>query len=214
MAMAITVPHYTVDDLANFPDDGNRYELLDGVLLVTPGASLGHQVIASRIQARLSNAVQLPGLAYVVGPGVVVRLPNTQLQPDILVFPATYKADTDWRKIKDNWLAVEVLSRSSKIYDREFKKDAYFALGVQQVWLVDRWTKSIEVWRSPGSKKVVRDTLRWRAPQGGAAMVLDLAEVFAGIDCLAFAPIIESRIDAEHLMPSCEPDHRCARISA
>ena len=46
MAMAITVPHYTVDDLANFPDDGNRYEL-DGVLLVTPGASLGHQVIAS-----------------------------------------------------------------------------------------------------------------------------------------------------------------------
>lgn len=181
MAMAITVPHYTVDDLANFPDDGNRYELLDGVLLVTPGASLGHQVIASRIQARLTEAVQWPGLAYVVGPGVVVRLPRTQLQPDILVFPTTYKADTDWRKIKDNWLAVEVLSRSSKIYDREFKKDAYFALGVQQVWLVDRWTKSIEVWRSPVSKKLVHDTLRWRAPQGDATMTLELAEVFAGI---------------------------------
>lgn len=182
MAMAIMVPHYTVDDLANFPDDGNRYELLDGVLLVTPGASLGHQVIASRIQARLSNTVQLPGLAYVVGPGVVVRLPNTQLQPDILVFPTTYKPDTDWRKIKENWLAIEVLSRSSKIYDREFKKDAYFALGVQQVWLVDRWTKSIEVWRSRSSKKIARKTLAWRAPTGDASMALDLEEVFAGID--------------------------------
>jgi len=182
MAMAITVPHYTVDDLANFPDDGNRYELLDGVLLVTPAPNTGHQIIANRIQTRLSVTVEWPGLAHVVGPGVVVRLPNTQLQPDILVFPATYKADTDWRKIKENWLAVEVLSRSSKIYDREFKKDAYFALGVQQVWLVDRWTKSIEAWRSPGSKKVVRDTLRWRAPQGDAALALELAEVFAGID--------------------------------
>jgi Uma2 family endonuclease len=182
MAMAITVPHYTVDDLANFPDDGNRYELLDGVLLVTPGASVGHQVIASRIQARLSNAVQLPGIAYVVGPGVVVRLPNTRLQPDILVFPATYKPDIDWRKINEHWLAVEVLSRSSRIYDREFTKDAYFALGVQQVWLVDRWNKSIEVWRSRSSKKLARKTLGWDAPAGGASMALDLEEVFAGID--------------------------------
>src|SRR3954468_25100458 len=123
MAMAITVPHYTVDDLAKFPDDGNRYELLDGVLLVTPGPNTGHQVVANRIQVRLSIAVQWPGLAHVVGPGVVVRLPSTQLQLDILVFPASYKADTDWRKIKENWLAVEVLSRSSKIYDRDFKKD-------------------------------------------------------------------------------------------
>ena len=112
----------------------------------------------------------------------MVRLPKTQLQPDILVFPTSYKADTDWRKIKENWLAVEVLSHSSKIYDREFKKDAYFALGVQQVWLVDRWTKTIEVWRSPISKKIVRDTLRWRAPTGGATLDLDLSEVFAGID--------------------------------
>jgi len=46
-----------------------------------------------------------------------------------------------------------------KIYDREFKKDAYFALGVQQVWLVDRWSKRIEVWGSASSKKVARGTL-------------------------------------------------------
>jgi len=76
---------------------------------------------------------------------------------------------------------VEVLSRSSKIYDREFKKDAYFALGVQRVWLVDRWTKTIEVWRTPSSKKAARKTLAWSAPNK-ASMTLDLEEVFAGID--------------------------------
>ena len=182
MAMAITVPHYTVDDLANFPDDGNRYELLDGVLLVTPMASTAHQVIASRIQARLSVAVQLPGFAYVVGPGAVVRLPNTQLQPDLLVFPTRFTPDTDWRKVDEHWLAVEVLSRSSKIYDRDFKKDAYFALGVQQVWLVDRWTRSVEVWRSARSKKAVRDVIRWRAPGCDVVAAIDLAEVFLGLD--------------------------------
>ena len=182
MAMAITVPHYTVDDLDDFPDDGNRYELLDGVLLVTPAPNMGHQVIAARIQTRLAQVVQLTGLAYVVGPGVVVRLPNTQLQPDLLVFPTTYKPDTEWHKVKENWLAVEVLSRSSKIYDRDFKKDAYFALGVQQVWLVNRWTKTIEVWHSPTIETVVRDRLEWRPPRGDAMLDLDLAEVFADID--------------------------------
>jgi Uma2 family endonuclease len=182
MAMAITVPHYTVDDLERFPSDGNRYELLDGVLLVTPAPNTAHQIIANRIQSRLTAAVQWTRAAHVVGPGVVVRLPNTQLQPDILVFPATYKPDTDWRKINEHWLAVEILSRSSRIYDREFKKDAYLALGVRQVWLVDRWTKSIEVWRSPASKKVARKTLAWQAPTGDASMALDLDEVFAEID--------------------------------
>jgi Uma2 family endonuclease len=182
MAMAITVPHYTVDDLERFPNDGNRYELLDGVLLVTPAPNTAHQIIANRIQSRLTAAVQWTGAAHVVGPGVVVRAPNTQLQPDVLVFPATYKPDIDWRKITEHWLAVEVLSRSSRIYDREFKKDAYFALGVRQVWLVDRWTKGIEVWRSPSSKKVARTTLGWQAPTRDVSMALDLDEVFAGID--------------------------------
>jgi hypothetical protein len=50
MAMAIMVPHYTVDDLATFPNDGNRYELLDGVLLVTPAPNTAHQVIATRFR--------------------------------------------------------------------------------------------------------------------------------------------------------------------
>ena len=179
MAMAISVPLYTVNDLENFPDDGNRYELLDGVLLVTPQAAAVHQVVANRIQTELSISLQKPGLAHVVGPGAVVRMPRTQLQPDILVYPARFSPTTDWRKITEHWLAVEVLSRSSRVYDREFKRDAYFALGLQQVWLVDWRDESVEVCTAKGKSRVVRDTIRWRI--AGVEVVIDLHEVFAGL---------------------------------
>src|SRR5205809_8068166 len=145
MAMAISVPLYTVDDLEHFPDDGNRYELLDGVLLVTPQAAAPHQIIASRIQWELAASLQKPGLAHVVGPGAVVRRPRTQLQPDILVYSARFAPTTDWRRISDHWLAVEVLSNSSQVYDREFKRDAYLKLGVRQLWLVDWRRRRVEV---------------------------------------------------------------------
>jgi Uma2 family endonuclease len=179
MAMAISVPLYTVDDLEHFPDDGNRYELLDGVLLVTPQAAAVHQVVASRIQGELSATLQKSGLAHVVGPGAVVRMPRTQLQPDILVYPARFSPMTDWRKISEHWLAVEVLSRSSRVYDREFKRDAYFALGLEQVWLVDWRERSVEVCTSKGRSRVVRDKIRWRIAR--TEVVIDLNEVFAGL---------------------------------
>jgi Uma2 family endonuclease len=179
MAMAISVPLYTVDDLEHFPDDGNRYELLDGVLLVTPQAAAAHQIIASRIQTELAISLQKPGLAHVVGPGAVVRMPRTQLQPDILVYPARFSPATDWRKVTEHWLAVEIFSRSSRIYDREFKRDAYFALGLHQVWLVDWRDRSVEVCAAKGTSDVLRDTIRWRV--AGADIAIDLHELFEGL---------------------------------
>jgi len=180
MRMAISVPTYTVDDLDKFPDDGNRYELLDGMLLVTPASSAAHQIIASRLQFRLSAAAS--GHAHVVGPGAIVVRPRTQLEPDILVYPARFSPKLDWYQITEHWLAVEVLSRSSRMYDREFKRDAYFALGVQQVWLVDRWEKTVEVCKRRGSGQLVRDVVRWRAPSVSVVVTIALADVFAGLE--------------------------------
>jgi Uma2 family endonuclease len=182
MAMALAVPRYTVDDLEHFPDDGNRYELLDGMLLVTPAPALSHQVVVSRLQGRLMVAVMFPGHAHVVAPGAVVWPPKTQLEPDVLVFPAHYSPNLHWRKIGEHWLAVEVLSRSSRIYDREFKRDAYFALGVKEVWLVDRRDKSVEVCRTRGAGEVVRDTIRWQVPTLDLIVSISLDEIFAGLE--------------------------------
>lgn len=179
MAMAINVPLYTVDDLEHFPADGTRYELLDGVLLVTPQAAPPHQIVASRIQGELVAALQKTGIAHVVGPGAVVRPPRTQLQPDILVYPARFSPTTDWREVTEHWLAVEILCRSSRVYDREFKRDAYFALGLHQVWLVDWRDQSVEVYTAKARRRVVRDTVRWRV--AGTEVAIDLTEVFAGL---------------------------------
>jgi Uma2 family endonuclease len=183
MGMAFaTVPRYTVDDLDRFPDDGNRYELLDGVLLVTPAPRAVHQIVVNRIQHRLTNAVGIPGYAWVVGPGAISVPPRTQLQPDILVYPSRFTPTTDWAKVDEHWLAVEVLSRSSRIYDREFKRDAYFALGISEVWLVDIGDHSVEVCRGRGAGEMVRDVITWRPPTLELIVPIALGELFDGIE--------------------------------
>jgi Uma2 family endonuclease len=180
--MAISVPRYTVDDLERFPKDGSRYELLDGILLVTPAPRLVHQLVGGRLQGRLFDAVQRPGHAHVVGPGAVTLPPLTQLEPDLLVFPARFGPNDLWADVSEHWLAVEVLSRGSRFYDREFKRDAYLALGVAEVWLVDLVARSVEISRAPRTYDVVRDVIRWRPPTLDVVVPIDLAEVFAGLE--------------------------------
>lgn len=182
MAMAVSVPRYTIDDLDRFPDDGNRYELLEGVLLVTPAARAVHQIVANRLQVRLSVALEETGRAHVVGPGAISVPPSTQLQPDILVYPSRFAPTIDWASVTEHWLAVEVLSRSSRVYDREFKRDAYLALGVAEVWLVDIADRSVEVSRGAAAREIVREVIEWSVPRLDVVVRLELAEVFAGIE--------------------------------
>lgn len=177
MVMELLVPRFTVDMLDDFPDDGNRYELLEGFLLVSPFPSLEHQVIASRLATMLSNAVGKA--AHTLAFGVIQLGDNTQLLPDILVVPSSYHADTEWRDIREWWLAVEVMSPFSRIYDREVKRAAYLALGVEEYWIVDPRTESIDIWK-PGesTSTTVADVLEWRPRSLRRTVVVDLTKVF------------------------------------
>jgi len=178
MGMAVSIPYYTVDDLDHFPDDGNRYELLDGVLLVTPGPNQEHQVIAARFIQLLGSA--LGEGVLVVCPGVVPREPKTQLEPDVLVYPARYPVNARWSQVTEHWLAVEIFSPGSRIYDREFKRDAYLRLGVREVWLVDADERFVEISRAPGASEHVTDVIIWRP--ASVDVRVDLADIFAGIE--------------------------------
>lgn len=184
MGMAATIPYYTVDDLDQFPRDGNRYELLDGVLLVTPAPGFPHQLIVSRIAAALTVAVQNPGHAFVFASGAVSFPPRTQLEPDVLVVPAVYpvKQTQKWSDNKVHWLAVEVYSRSSRIYDHDFKRDNYHRLGVKEVWLVDRMERTVEISRTVGESETVSDTVIWHPPTLDFDVRIELAHIFAGIE--------------------------------
>jgi Uma2 family endonuclease len=114
-------------------------------------------------------------------PGVVTLPPLTQLEPDLLVVPPRFAPGTPWSEISEHWLVVEIVSRSSRVYDREFKRDAYLALGVREVWLVDVRDRSIEVCVRSGAGRVVRDAVTWRAPEGGVSVQVELAELLSDI---------------------------------
>ena len=183
MAMPLHVPTYTVDDLENFPNDGNRYELLDGFLIVTPAPGFPHQLIATRLSYLLTAFLDPSGKAVVVGPGAVELRPKTHLEPDVLVLPAPVKGQKEWMDFSNWWLAIEVLSRSSRFYDREVKRDAYLALGVAEVWLVDRREEMVLVSKRDGPREVeAREQLVWRPDQLAGELTIDLEKLFAGLE--------------------------------
>ncbi len=119
MAMPISVPSYTVDDLEHFPEDGNRYELLDGVLLVSPAPEVPHQVVTARLLVLLSDLLRPWPAVLVTSPGVIILRPKTQLEPDLLVFRQP-TGPLRWENVRDRLLAVETASRSTVVYDRDF----------------------------------------------------------------------------------------------
>jgi len=180
MGMALTVPRYTVADLDLLPDDGNRYEVLAGTLLVTPSPGSAHQGVAAGLSALFASHI-LARRLRLFSPGVVTTPPLTQLEPDLLVVPARFAPGIPWAEITEHWLAVEILSRSSRVYDREFKRDAYLALGVREVWLVDLRDRSIEVCTRPGGGRLVRDAVTWTMPDREVRVHVELAELFEGI---------------------------------
>jgi Uma2 family endonuclease len=127
------------------------------------------------------NGIGLKGDARVVAPGVVVRPPGTQLEPDVLVYPARFTAESRWTAITEHWLAVEIFSPSSKIYDHEFKRGAYLTLGVKEVWLVDADERTVEVSRSDGIVEVIRDRLEWTIPGTDRTVTIELDDLFDGV---------------------------------
>ena len=181
MGMAASIPYYTVDDLDRFPDDGNRYELLDGVLLVTPAPNQMHQVIAARLIMLLGQGLASRG-ARVTGPGVVQRMPRTQLEPDVLVYAARWPVNAPWTAITGHWLAVEIFSRSSKVYDREFKRAAYLALGVREVWLVDASERTVETFSATRPPEVFHERVSLGVPELERIVEITLDELFEGMD--------------------------------
>ncbi len=183
MAMPLPLPVFTVDMLHDFPDDGNRYELVEGFLIVTPAPRPAHQIVATRLATRLEQYLVQSELAHAVNVGEIERAPGTHLEPDLLVFPGPVSVDTRWDDVGEWWLAVEVFSPSSRMYDRNYKRDAYLALGVREVWLVDLDAKEILVSRRGGPiDEPVRDVLQWHPTGMPAPGVIDLAALFAGLD--------------------------------
>jgi Uma2 family endonuclease len=182
MAMPLVVPRYTLSDLDSFPDDGSRYELLDGVLLVTPTPALRHEVVVARIARALTGYLP-PELAEVFTRGSVEVEPNVHLEPDILVVPAGdleagIGLETRWTAIRHWWLAVEVSGEGSSLYDRDHKGPAYLTLGVREVWRVDLRDHCVFVSRPGTTEQRHPERVTWEPPERREPLVLLVPELF------------------------------------
>lgn len=138
---------WTYKDYAALPDDGNCYEVLDGVLYMAPSPDRWHQKASGAIFYHLYAAVQLTGLGEVYScPFDVILDAKNTVQPDILVV-----LNKHLDRIKKHSvvgapdLAVEIASPSTARIDLNEKFRAYAAAGVPEYWIVTPGSWTVEL---------------------------------------------------------------------
>lgn len=144
-------PLLTVDDLDLMPDDGNRYELIEGELIVSRAPSLSHQRILTNLLTLLNVFLKQNQIGEVVPtPGVIFDTYNAVI-PDI-VFVSKERlgeiaSGTHITGAPD--LAIEIISPGAEQArrDRVMKLQTYSKFGVREYWVVDGFRRTIEIYR-------------------------------------------------------------------
>jgi len=140
---------WTVEDLEFLPDDGLQYELIDGVLLVTPAPVPLHQRAVLRTAVLLHERCP-DELEVFVAPLDFQPSRVSSVQPDVLV---VRRDSIGERNIQSGIvLAVEVLSPSTRKKDRLLKHALYAEVGVPSYWVVDPATPSLTAWQLDGEQ--------------------------------------------------------------
>lgn len=181
MPIADGTREWTADEVRALPDDGNRYEVVDGDLLVTPSPSVAHQRAVGTLYRLLHPYVATHALGDTLfSPADVSFGPRTIVQPDVFVIEHPPGArPTTWSEIGVPLLAVEVLSPSTARSDRFRKRVLYQREGVGEYWIVDVDARYVERWRPADERPELLDgRLEWRPREDVRPLVLDLQELF------------------------------------
>ena len=143
----------TYEDYAELPDDGRRYEILDGELEVSPASSTRHQAVSRNLLWVLHGHGRERGLGSVYyAPIDVILAPATVVQPDLVFVAAGREAIVTERAIEGPPdLVVEILSSWSVLRDRVAKAALYARYGVRQYWVVDPEARILEVYQLEGA---------------------------------------------------------------
>ena len=179
--MGMAAPTYwTAEMVRQLPDDGNRYEVVHGELLVTPAPRFDHQLLVSRLAVAIAKYLdQEPVGIMLTSPADISWGRDVLVQPDVFVVPHDEAKSREWSRIRSLLLVVEVLSPSTARADRFTKRHRYQEAGVPLYWIVDGDEQRIEVW-TPASELPVMETQRlvWRPVGAGQEFTLALAELF------------------------------------
>ena len=174
---------WTVDMLDALPDDGNRYEIIDGELLVTPAPSYLHQRVVLVLASRLEEYLRPTSAARVVTSPSDVRRPDrdkNKVQPDVFVVRLTDGRYPPYPfELTDLLLAIEVSSPSNRQDDYQTKRDLYLRSGVPEYWILDAEARTAARWRTaadPG--ELLTERVEWQPVGVDHALVIDLPQVF------------------------------------
>ncbi|HUF83430.1 MAG TPA: Uma2 family endonuclease, partial [Acidimicrobiia bacterium] len=145
---------FTYEDVLAMPEDGRRYELFDGTLIVTPAPARRHQLCVSRLLEILAPLARAAGCDVLPGPIDVRLAPDRILEPDLIVVTASTSNEQTIDEVPR--LVVEVASPSTQAIDRDLKRRAYEERGVPAYWLVDPADPSLTVLELEAGRYVER----------------------------------------------------------
>jgi Uma2 family endonuclease len=181
MHMVQAEMQWTVEMVRALPEDRNRYEVISGELIVSPGASWTHQSAVERLLVRLVTYLDDNRVGYVkTAPADIEFSTSTLVQPDLFVVPrGSGSLPRRWEDVRKLLLVVEVLSPSTARIDRFQKRELYLAQGAPEYWIVDTDAGLIEVWRVNDTRpEIVDDMIQWH-PEGAAVpMQLNVLDYF------------------------------------
>lgn len=198
--MSVQTRPLTYDDLCQLPDDGNRYEIIDGELLVAPSPNLDHQDVAFGLAKFVDRFVREHHLGHTMIAPVDVRLgPQDVVVPDVLFIRRDRLDIISSRRyvMGSPDLAVEIISPSSRRIDQERKFNLYQRSGVPEYWIVDPANRTVHGFRLEGGRYVDIE------PDSGRlssivipGLVVDPTALFAELDAMFPDESDEEGVDA------------------
>jgi len=173
---------WTYSEYARLPDDGNRYEVIDGEVCVTPSPGPKHQRVAANLFRVLAEYVEREQLGEMLWDLDLLFVTGQFLRPDMLFVPNDRAAGVTDRGMEDTpGLVVEVLAPHSKRIDRIKKPPRYRDFGVPEYWIVDPENRAIERYRlaADAAPEICREILLWQPSLDVPPLELVVERVFA-----------------------------------
>jgi Uma2 family endonuclease len=174
---------WTVARLHALPDDGNRYEIIGGALLVTPSPRYVHQRAIITLYELLQPYAKALDCSVMPLSGDVRYSDDTLVVPDMFVFrdPPGSRV-RDWSGIHPVQLVIEVLSRSTRTRDRTVKRALYQAQGIPEYWIIDTDARVVERWRAESTAaECLPQSLIWQPVASVPPLVIDIVAYFEAV---------------------------------